>query len=227
MSGLVSGEKRGYYRSMMDKRLLTPEEKKLFVRLDRPEAIQDFLNVLPPKAGKETDAYFSPRCVIRTRTAHCFEGALLAAAAFWFHGGKPLLLDLEPAKGDDAHVVALFRKHGAWGAVGKTNHAVLRYREPVYRTIRELALSYFHEYFLDDGRKTLRLYSAPFDLARRRYDGWVTSEEDLGWIAADLESSRHLEILPQKNMHLRRAEPVEIEAGKIVEWKGGRRFSGK
>lgn len=169
----------------------------------------------------ETDGetYFSPRLVLRAGRAHCFEGALFAAAALWFHGEPPLLLDLEAEKQDDAHVVALFRRYGRWGAVSKTNHAVLRYREPVYRSVGELALSYFHEYFLDDGRKTLRLYSAPFDLSKRAYRGWVTSEEDLGWIAARLEASKHLKILPRPHMKFRLADPIEIEAGKLVEWK--------
>jgi hypothetical protein len=92
------------------------------------------------------------------------EGALLAAAILEFHGQKPLLMDLRSASEDLDHVVALFRQFGCWGAISKTNHAVLRYREPIYKTVRELAMSYFHEYFLDNGKKTLRAYSIPVDV---------------------------------------------------------------
>ncbi|MEK7608604.1 MAG: hypothetical protein AAB495_03415 [Patescibacteria group bacterium] len=207
----------------MDWRLLTSEERGIFSRLKNPEKVQDYLNNLVPKSKRDDEDYLSPQRVLQGAHANCFEGALLAAAAFWFHGGRPILLDLEPIRGDDAHVVALFKKHGAWGAVGKTNHAVLRYREPVYKTLRELALSYFHEYFLNNGRKTLRTYSFPFDLSKKKYSGWVVDKGDLGWIAADLEGSTHKDILPSKNMRMRLAEPIEIKAGKIVEWRSGRR----
>src|SRR3989344_5895747 len=128
---------------------LTRTELVALRRLRTPQKIQDFLNTLPANFELRGETYRSPRGVLRDRTAHCFEGALLAAAAFLVNGEPLLLLDLKTAADvqDTDHVVALFRRRGRWGSVSKTNHAVLRYREPVYRTVRELALSYFHEYF--------------------------------------------------------------------------------
>src|SRR5512142_217167 len=146
--------------------MFTTEERRAFRRLDSPRKVQDFLDAVPMNFCEDGDTCMSPRRVLRENRAHCLEGAMFAAAAFRTHGRPPLVLDLEATDDDHDHVVALFRERGRWGAVSKTNHAVLRYREPVYRSVRELALSYFHEYFLDDGRKTLRRYSDPVDLSR-------------------------------------------------------------
>src|SRR3989338_4812500 len=107
----------------------------------------------------------APRRVLATGKAHCMEGAMFAALALRFHGYPPLVVDLESTKDDFDHVVAVFKSNGKWGAIGKTNHAVLRYREPVYRDIRELVMSFFHEYFISEtGKKTLRKHSEPVDL---------------------------------------------------------------
>ncbi len=162
----------------------------------------------------------SPRRVLKARRAHCLEGAMLAACALWFQGEKPLLLDLKTHKKDQEHVVALFKKNGYWGAISKTNHAVLRYRDPIYESVRELALSYFHEYFLNsNGQKTLESYSTPFDLSSLG-DTWVTEESDLWHISKRLDRIRHFPIVPKKNKrYLRAASHVEREAGKITEWK--------
>ncbi len=136
------------------------------------------------------------------------------------HGQKPLLLDLKTTADDYEHVVALFRAHGCWGAVSKTNHAVLRYREPVYKTIHELVMSYFHEYFLDNGKKTLRSYSDPFDLSKLKNTSWITSEKDLWSISNALDRAPHHRILtPAQIKTLRKAERIDREAGKIVEWR--------
>ncbi len=197
---------------------LTKEEHRLFKKLDTPDRIQDFLNTLSYnfEAGGETCR--SPREVVRYRKAHCLEGAYLAAAILWYHGHTPLLLDLRSTKGDLDHVVALFKRDGYWGAISKTNHAVLRYREPIYKTIRELVLSYFHEYFLDTGIKTLREYSLPFSL-KRYGTSWIVSTEDLWEIGADLDDSRHYAVLPSSMnpRKLRKADPVEIKAGTLLE----------
>jgi hypothetical protein len=154
------------------------------------------------------------------------EGAMLAAAALWHAGYAPLLLDLKTTDKDDDHVVALFKEGGRWGAVSKTNHAVLRYRDAVYRDPRELAMSYFNEYFLDSGVKTLRSYSAPFDLLKygvKHSDGWLTTRDDLLDIAAALDFSKHFQIIKKGDARkLRLADRSEIEAGKIVEWKKGK-----
>jgi len=262
------------------------DEIKLFKRLDSPKKIQDFLAFKikhnPAKDGVECR---SPRMVLRTGKAHCMEGALLAAAILEFNGDKPLLMDLRSTSDDLDHVVALFKQFGRWGAISKTNHAVLRYREPIHKTIRELALSYFHEYFLDSGKKTLREYSAPVDLryfypsillnplpnpppsdyaktssdlrkgegnrsstylsgkgetatspSFRRSDealrevglkrgpggviNWRTTEKDLTELPEYLDNAKHSKILsPAQIKNLRKADGIEIKAGKLTEWK--------
>ena len=147
------------------------KEFEIFKKLDTPVKIQDFLDAIRINFEVKRETCRSPLMVLRHKEAHCMEGAMLAAACFWYNGQRPLLLDLKtmvrprsPQEKDDDHVVALFKENGRWGAVSKTNHAGLRYRDPVYKTVRELALSYFHEYFLDNGVKTMRSYSAPFSL---------------------------------------------------------------
>ncbi len=200
--------------------VLSAPERRALRRLSTPRRVQDFLEGLRYSKDHGRDMLRSPRRVLRERSAHCIEGALLAAAAFWINGARPLLLDLRSDDDDLDHVVALFRRHGCWGAVSKTNHAVLRYREPVYRTVRELALSFFHEYFLDDGRKTMKDFSEPYDLVRRHGTGWMTREDDLWDIAEALDASRHHPVLtPRQRRELRRADPVEIRAGKLVVYK--------
>ena len=147
------------------------------------------------------------------------EGALLAAAIFWYHGERPLLLDLKTTDDDNDHVVALFKEDNRWGAISKTNHAVLRYRDPVYQDVRELAMSYFNEYFLDSGVKTLRSYSVPFDLSKFG-DEWLITKKNLWNITDALDSSKHISIVPKGGAkHLRRADPIEIKAGKLVVQK--------
>ena len=188
-------------------------------RLSSPAKIQGFLNKLPFNFEKLGDTCYSPRMVLRNRTAHCMEGAIFAAAALKLQGHPPLVVDLRATKKDFDHVVAVFKVNGAWGAISKTNHAVLRYREPIYRDIRELIMSYFHEYFLDSGRKTLREYSDPFDLSKFDKRGWQTSEKNLFYIPEALDRSRHHKILtPPQLRSLRRADPIEIQAGKIKEF---------
>jgi hypothetical protein len=200
-----------------------PDEFSIFKKLRTPAAVQDFLNSLEINFPGRRHTYASPLMVLRTGKAHCMEGAMLAAAALWYNGYAPLLLDLKTTDADEDHVVALFKEGNRWGAVSKTNHAVLRYRDPVYRDPRELAMSYFNEYFLDSGAKTLRSYSAPFDLLRygaKHGDGWLTARGDLAAIAGALDFSKHFQIVSAAAARrLRRADKSEIEAGKIVEWK--------
>lgn len=198
---------------------------KKLLRLNTPQKIQDFLNKLPFNFEEKGETYMSPARALEAGKAHCFEGALIAALALEMHGHKPWLLDLKTTEGKDIdHVVALFREKkdppaGGWGAISKTNHAVLRYREPIYKTIRELALSYFHEYFLNNGEKTLRSFSKPFDLSKTRID-WRNSDENLFKLVEMLDQSPHTQILSKKQIkNLRRADKIEIQAGKIVEYK--------
>lgn len=188
-------------------------------RLSTPGKIQDFLDKLPINHEKYRETCMSPGMVLKKKKAHCLEGALLAAAALWVHGEKPLLMNLKVARGDDDHAVALYRVNGYWGALSKTNHAVLRFRDPVYRTPRELAMSYFHEYFLATGRKTLQAYSKPFNLAQFGRE-WLTSKDDLWDIADALRDSPHIKIVP-KGIKIRGASPIEREAGGIIEWPKG------
>lgn len=198
-----------------------PAEQKVFRRLSSPVKIQDFLNTLSVNFERNGTTCMSPRQVLRTKTAHCLEGALFAACALQFHGQKPLLLDLRPLEPDEVHVVALFQIKGYWGGISKTNHAVLCYREPVYKTVRELALSYFHEYFLDNGEKMLREYAGPIDLSRFNKRGWQTATEDVWYINDYLDLVKHKKILaPWQELGLRKADPIEIKAGKLVESKG-------
>jgi len=199
---------------------LSKKELVVFKKLNTPIKIQNFLDKIPMNWEKRGETYMSPRRALRAQKMHCLEGAIFAATALWLRGEKPLLLDLK-AKGDDDHVVALYRRNGYWGAISKTNHAALRFRDPVYKTIRELALSYFHEYFRDrDGKKTLVSYSSkPFDL-RRFGVKWVTAEEDLHHIVEAIDIAPHKQIYPKKNRGLiRPADVMERRAGKIIEWK--------
>jgi hypothetical protein len=162
----------------------------------------------------------SPRRVLKERTAHCFEGALFAAAVLAYYGQKPLLLDLKTGLNDEDHVVTLFTLNGRWGAIAKTNHATLRYRDAIYKNVRELALSYFHEYILPDGRKSLRSFSKPFDLSRYKPERWVTADEELYWLVEALDDSPHVAIASAKQLRtLKKATRFEISTMASVEWK--------
>ncbi|HVM58937.1 MAG TPA: hypothetical protein VMT80_01240 [Candidatus Paceibacterota bacterium] len=190
-------------------------------RLSTPVRVQDFLDSLPMNFERKGETLQSPARVLTSRTAHCFEGALLAAAALWIHGEPPLLLDLtvRSGSGDEDHVVALYKRGGCWGAISKTNHAALRFRDPVYRTVRELALSYFHEWFLDStGEKTLRGYGRPFNLAKIGAS-WISAAEDLWSIDRALARAKHLPLFPRNNARfIRRADAMERRAGALTEW---------
>ncbi|RJQ16973.1 hypothetical protein C4573_02835 [Candidatus Woesearchaeota archaeon] len=196
------------------------EELKILKSLNTPRKIQDFLNGLKINFEEEGDTCMSPRMVLKTGKAHCMEGAMLAAVALRLQGHPPLVVDLVSTPNDDDHVLTVFKQHGHWGAITKTNHAVLRYREPIYKTIRELVMSYFHEYTLDDGRKTLRSYSMPLNLAKFDSKNWMTSEENVWYIPEYLDNIPHKKILNRAQIiTLRRADIIEREVGKIVEWK--------
>ncbi len=199
---------------------LTPQELAILKKLSTPIKIQDFLDETPLNWEKNGETYMSPRRVLRENKMHCLEGALLAAVALWLRGKEPLLLDLR-AKGDDDHVVTLFKQNGYWGAISKTNHSALRFRDPIHKTIRELVASYFHEYFVNKTRKkVLRSYSfTPFNLKKLGTD-WITSEEELFYIAQLIEDAPHRSIVPKKNLRLlRKADVMELRAGELTEWQ--------
>ncbi len=192
-------------------------EWQVLKRLNTPKRIQDFLNTLPFDFAPGDEIDRSVQGTLRAGKIDCAGGAILAAAALWAHGHKPLLLDLQVAQPDFDHVVALFKEGNKWGALSKTNHAVLRYREPVYASVRELAMSYFHEYFLPNGSKTLRGFSKPFDLSKYG-TGWFTDSELILDIIYDLDYSAHTEIVSAKEAkRLRKADPIEIKAGEMTE----------
>lgn len=197
----------------------TPPGLEALARLTTPERIQDFLDRMPINHESGGETCSSPAHVLKRGTAHCLEGALLAAAALWLSGKPPLLMNLKTARGDDDHAVALFRKNGLWGAISKTNHAVLRYRDPVYRTPRELALSYFHEYYLaDTGRKTFVAYSRPVRLTRFGR-GWMTSTKDVWSLAYALRDAPHLPVAPRAALKsARRATAFERIVTNVAEW---------
>jgi len=204
----------------MKSQLFTKEQEAVIKKLNTPKKIQDFINSLKINFDYDKDTCQSPSMVLKSGKAHCIEGAILAAAILRYHGFQPLLLDLESAKEDYDHVVALFKQHNHWGAISKTNHAVLRYREPVYKTLRELALSYFHEYFLTkNGKKTLRRYSKPINLKIFDKFNWVSSEEEVWFIPEYLSKAYHYPILNKKQLSLlRKADPAEIKAGRITDF---------
>src|SRR5665213_1453912 len=198
------------------KQLLTAPERRLFERLNTPQKIQDYLDTLKVNFELSGETYMSPRCVLQAKKAHCFEGALLAAAVLAYHGQKPLLLDFQTIPVEDDHVVALFYRNGRWGSISKTNHYVLRYRDAVYKDVRELAMSYFHEYFLNSGKKSMRTYSKPFDLSKYNPERWVTAEKDLDWLASALDRSKHFPVALKENLrHLRNVSLLERKALKL------------
>jgi hypothetical protein len=173
-----------------------PAEAGVLRRLNTPEKIQRFLDTeIAYNKEPRGPTCRSPRRVLRDRVAHCLEGALFGAAALRFHGHPPLLLDLEAVRDDD-HVLAIFRRNGHWGAIAKSNYAGLRYREPVYRTLRELVMSYFEHYFNLAAEKTLRTYSRPVNMARFDRIGWMTADDDLWAISDYLFGIPHRPLLP-------------------------------
>lgn len=205
--------------------ILSPAERRVFERLRTPQKIQDFLDRFPINfelAGEE--GVFSPRKILKKKKAQCMEGALLAAAALAYHGQKPLLMDFQTVPKDEDHVIAVFKQNNLWGAISKTNHAVLRWRDAVYTSPRELAASYFHEYYLWSGKKSLKAYSGPIDLSKLKLERWITTEDELGWLADWIDERPHSPIAPVRAMKARReADIVELKALKVTEWPDRRR----
>ncbi|HZS51465.1 MAG TPA: hypothetical protein VFA54_11425 [Bryobacterales bacterium] len=185
-------------------------------KLSSPAKIQQFLDAeIGYNKEKDGDTCRSPRRVLRDRVAHCMEGALFAAAALRVLGFPPLIVDLESVRDDD-HIVAVFQQHGCWGAIAKSNYAGLRFREPVYRTLRELAMSYFEHYYNPAGEKTLRAYSRPVNLSRFDSIGWMTAEEDLWAIPEYLYTIPHRRLLTaEMERRLNRMDRRLFAAGRV------------
>jgi hypothetical protein len=195
---------------------LTKEELAIFSPLDTPEKIQTFVSAIPHNFERNGDSCMSVREVLAQRRAHCIEGAIVAALAFWVHGEKPLLMDLVADRTDFDHVVALFKRNGCWGAISKGNHAYTLYRDPVYRTLRELAMSYFHEYYDLKGKKTLREYSLPFDLRKYKPKKWITGPDS--WtIAEEIDDARHFPLITSVQVRtLREIDAIERRVAKLT-----------
>ena len=194
---------------------LTPREFRTLRSLKTPARIQSFINELP---YHNADTAWSPRRVLRERTAHCLEGALLAAAALRVNGFPPLIMDLEGIQDSD-HVLAVYRVDGCWGTIAKSNFSGLRFREPVYRNLRELAMSYFDDYFNYRGERTLRTYCKPINLARFDRLNWMTTEKPTWFIPKLLLEVPHTPVITEKQARrLTRVDARCFEAGTL----GGR-----
>ncbi len=200
-------------RARRDKRNglgLTAQNLRTLRALKTPARIQRFIDELEYQYASTA---WSPQRVLRERKGHCLEGALLAAAALRVNGHRPLLMDLEGVRDDD-HVVALYRQHGLWGGIAKSNFAGLRFRSPVYRTLRELAMSYFEHYYNLRGERTLRAYSRIVNLARLDGEHWMTAEEDVWCVPELLIETKHYPLFPDKVARaLPRLDRRSFEAG--------------
>jgi len=188
-------------------------------RLRTPEKAQEFVYELKQNFEPNGDTCNSIRVVLRTRRAHCIEGAMVAACALWLNGEPPLLLDMQ-AVHDFDHVIALFRRRGRWGAISKTNGIGLRWRDPIYANLRELSMSYFHEYYNDRDRKSLRTYSRPFDLRRLDPKIWATSEDGAWDLIDALEATRHYDLVSGAQARaLTRRDPFERRVGALLQYR--------
>lgn len=198
----------------------TSKELSFLKKLNAPEKIQEYLDEIPYNPQYTCR---SPRFVMIHGTAHCFEGALFAAAAIRLLGHPPLLVDLRAQKGkDDDHVIAVFRENGGHGAIAKSNFTVLRFREPVYRSLRELVMSYFDMYYNSLGEKTLRSYSRPLNLSRFDNRNWMTTEDSLEWIGDHLDAMPHIPVITRAmERSLRRVQKPLFDAGLLGAQREG------
>jgi hypothetical protein len=183
-------------KSIQAKPNWSKQELALLKTLHTPALIQKFLDAVPYSSES---IYRSPRSVLRDGKAHCFDGAVFAAACLERIGYPPLILELKAVRDDD-HLMALYRIDSCWGAVAKSNFVGLRYREPIYRSLRELAISYFSSFFNVESQKTLRAYSAPLKLARFEHWNWWFNDEAMDRIAEKLDNGRHYALLSARQI---------------------------
>lgn len=215
-----------FFQTMAAKRFAPPSDLRLtrrqftaLRRLDTPQKIQSFLHGLRQNFEHDGESCRPVGEVLKTGRAHCIEGAMLAAAALWVHGEPPLVLDMR-AEHDFDHVVALFRRNGRWGAISKTNGIGLRWRDPVYRSLRELAMSYFHEYYNGRAHKTLREYSVPFDLRRIDPAIWVTGTKNCWLVGDKLDEIRHFKLVSGRHLRsVTRRDPFERRVGVLGQYR--------
>ena len=215
--------KKEEFRKVIERDFGKKEFQKL-MKLNKEKKVQNFLNELEINFEYKGDTCMSPFRVLQEKKAHCIEGAMLAALILRLHGEKSLVVDLTATEKDFDHVICVFNKYGKWGCISKSNHAAHRYREPIYRDIRELVMSIFHEYIDKEGRKTLRSFSQPVDLEKFDYLQWWKVEHDLWEIPEYLAEVKHENILNRKQIaNLRKADKIEIDVGNVVEWKEEKR----
>lgn len=199
---------------------LTDDEAGLFRPLTTPEKVQDFITSMPANLELSGDTCMSVRSALRTNRCHCIEGAFIAACAFLLHGRSALLMDFQ-AHDDHDHVAAIFRRDGHWGAVSKSNSIWLRWRDPVYRTPRELAMSYFHEYVCGPN-KSLRRISRPFDIGAYDPAYWITRESDCWDMANEIDNAPHFPLISaSQSRRLRKREALECHADTVKEYDAG------
>ena len=197
---------------------LTPAEFAILRRLNSPEKIQDYLTAIPSNHEVGGETILPVREVLRQRRAHCIEGAMVAACALWIHGEPPLVMDLTAVEDFD-HVITLFRRDRHWGAISKTNGIFLRYRDPIYRNLRELAVSFIHEYANRFDRKTLRSYSRPFDLRKMDPKHWVFGTESLWELDRILSNMKHAPLVTRAQAtRLRKRDRFESAAGDLLQY---------
>ena len=198
---------------------LTRSEQRMIASLTSPANIQEFLD----KTSYSTeDIYRCPLRVLQERRAHCFDGAVFAAAALRTIGFRPLVLELVPNERDDDHLLALYKREGFWGAVAKSNFVGLRFREPVFRNLRELVLSYFEQFFNVAGEKTLRAYTLPLDLRRFDLLGWTVKDGPMDLIAEALDRKRRISIITHQAVRqLSLADERSRKAGLLGADKAG------
>lgn len=199
---------------------IPPEDLKILSSLNTPQKIQTFLEEMSFNYEKQGETCMSPMRVLKERKAHCIEGAMLACVCLMLQKEKPLIVSLKVTPDDYDHIVTIFKRNGYYGAISKTNHAVLRYRDPVYRSVRELVMTYFHEYFLtSNGEKTLLGYTDPINM-RRFGTKWITAEEELWKIAETIFDTPINSVVPKENRrNIREAQPFEQKVASIKEWK--------
>jgi hypothetical protein len=208
------------FNAQLARRLgLSARELTQLAPLDTPQKVQAFVARIPSNHEPDGETVFSARSTLRHRRAHCIEGAFVAALALWLHGDPPLLLHMDCDTSDYPHVIALFRRGRCWGAISKTNGVRLRYRDPVYRSLRELAMSYFHEYNNKRGERTLRSISRPYDLRRIDPALWVTSEENCWWLHDRLAGLRHVPLLSARQRRaLSKLDAFERSISRLAQY---------
>ncbi|MBI3588591.1 hypothetical protein HY095_05330 [Candidatus Micrarchaeota archaeon] len=173
----------------------SPRQRRTLQALGTPAKVQDLVENLAYNVEDKGETAYSPKLVLEKKKAHCLEGALLAACAFRFHGQPPLLVDLRSVRDED-HVICVFRHGGLWGSVAKSKFTGLRSRDPVYASVRELAMSYFEDYYNYAGEKTLREFSEPLDLRKFDNRNWMATDENAWFLHDALDGKRHHSVMP-------------------------------